>query len=387
VSRRLEPTAVVGVGYAPTALRGGPGKEQLTLQACRAALHDAGLHPEDVDGLFQSRFGPESPDTLTAARLLGIPDLTAYQDLETTGPSGLSGPMAAAMAVASGACEVALAYRCMSAEAGYHGGTSRGPTEITGREQFTAPYGNSTNKSILVSMAMRKQRRMAEYGTTQEHYGYLAVNARRWAAMNDRALFREPLTLEDYLASRIVVDPLLLLDCDRPVNGASAVVITSPARARDLRNTPVMIESLAYGTGRNPDWMFEDDQVFGATIDCARTLWRRSDLRPDGIDCAQLYDGFTHITLSWIEALGFCALGEYGDWVAGGKTIGPGGSLPLNTAGGHLGEGRLHGLTLLIEAVLQLRGQAGLRQVPGARTSVVANSYGPQVGAMTLTTA
>jgi acetyl-CoA acetyltransferase len=234
---------------------------------------------------------------------------------------------------------------------------------------------------------MRTQRRMAEYGTTQEHYGYLAVNARRWAAMNDRALFREPLTLEDYLASRIVVDPLLLLDCDRPVNGASAVVITSPARARDLRNTPVMIESLAYGTGRNPDWMFEDDQVFGATIDCGRTLWSRSDLRPDGIDCAQLYDGFTHITLSWIEALGFCALGEYGDWVAEGKTIGPGGSLPLNTAGGHLGEGRLHGLTLFIEAVLQLRGQAGLRQVPGARTSVVANSYGPQVGAMTLTTA
>ena len=174
MSRRLEPTAVVGVGYAPTALRGGPGKEQLTLQACRAALHDAGLHPEDVDGLFQSRFGPESPDTLTAARLLGIPDLTAYQDLETAGPSGLAGPMAAAMAVGSGACEVALAYRCMSAEAGYHGGTSHGPTEITGREQVTAPYGNSTNQSILVSMAMRKQRRMAEYGTTQEQYGYLA---------------------------------------------------------------------------------------------------------------------------------------------------------------------------------------------------------------------
>ena len=380
----MVPTAISGVGYAPTALRGGPGKERLTVDACRAALEDAGLRPEDVDGLFEYRFGPDSPDTLTTARLLGIPDLGAYQDLENVGPSGLAAPMAAAMAVASGACEVALAYRCMSAEAGYHGGTSHGPTEISGWEQFTAPYGNSADKSILVTMAMRKRRRMAEYGTTLEQYGYLPVNARRWGAMNERALFREPLTIEEYLASRPVVDPLLLLDCDRPVNGACAVVITTPERARDLRTSPVLIDGLAFGTGRDPDWMFEEDQVFGATRDCAKRLWSRSELRPADIDCAQLYDGFTHITLSWIEALGFCGLGEYGDWVAGGKTIGPGGSLPLNTGGGHLSEGRLHGLTLLIEAVLQLRGDAGPRQVPNARASVVANSYGPQVGAMTL---
>jgi acetyl-CoA acetyltransferase len=386
MSRRLAATSVSGVGYGPTSLRGGPGIDRRTVDACRAALADAGLTPADVDGLFEYRFGPDSPDCLTTARLLGIPDLAAYQDIEGSGPSGLAAPMAAVMAVASGACEVALAYRCMTADAGYHGGGYAGPHEISGRGQFTEPYGNSTQRSILVTMALRKRRRMAEYGTTMEDYAYLPVNARRWAAMNERALFREPLTVEEYLSSRAVVDPLLLLDCDRPVNSACAVVVTTPERAADLRTSPVLVDAMAFGTGSTPDWVFEDDQVFGATKDCGRRLWSRTDLRPDDIDVAQLYDGFTHITMSWIEALGFCGIGEYSDWVDKGATIGPGGALPLNTGGGHLGEGRLHGLTLLAEAVLQLRGGLGERQVPGARTAVVANSYGPQVGAMTLTT-
>lgn len=386
MNRRLAPTSVSGVGYAPTSLRGGPGINRRTVDACRAALADAGLGPGDVDGLFEYRFGPDSPDCLTTARLLGLADLGVYQDIEGSGPSGLAAPMAAIMAVASGACEVALAYRCMTADAGYHGGTNDGPVEVPGREQFSEPFGNSTHKSILVTMALRKRRRMAEYGTTLEDYAHLPINARRWAAKNERALFREPLTVDDYLRSRAVVDPLLLLDCDRPVNGACAVVVTTPERAADLRTRPVLVDNLAYGTGGRPDWMFQDDLVFGATRDCARRLWARSELRPADIDVAQLYDGFTHITLSWIEALGFCGIGEYSDWVDGGATIGPGGSLPLNTGGGHLGEGRLHGLTLLAEAVLQLRGGLGDRQVRDARTAVVTNSYGPQVGALTLRT-
>src|SRR5205085_2542859 len=160
----------------------------------------------------------------------------------------------------------------------------------------------------------------------------------------------------DYLASRPIADPLLLLDCDYPVNAACAAILTTAERARDLRRRPVIVDALAYGTGKRPDWVYADDFLFGGTIPCGRTLWQRTDLTPADVDVAELYDGFTHITISWIEALGLCGIGEFHDWVDGGARIGPGGSMPLNTYGGQLAAGRMHGLAFLNEAVLQLRG-------------------------------
>jgi acetyl-CoA acetyltransferase len=168
------------------------------------------------------------------------------------------------------------------------------------------------------------------------------------------------------------------------VNGTTAVLMTTAERAADMRQRPVFVDAMAYGTGEQADWMFGRDFLYGGTIDCCRRLYAKSTIRPSDLDLLGLYDGFTHITLSWVEALGLCDFGGFADWVAGGKTIEPGGTMPLNTSGGQLAEGRLHGLGLLAEAVNQLRGTAGERQVPEARFAAVTNAHGPQCGAMLL---
>jgi acetyl-CoA acetyltransferase len=225
---------------------------------------------------------------------------------------------------------------------------------------------------------------MFEYERPETDFGYVAVNAREWSSKNPRAALRDRITLDDYLASRMIVSPLRLLDCDYPVNGAAATVITTAERARDLRQPPVIVDAMSYGTGARPDWLFTDDFLRGGATECADRLWSRSSVGRDDVDVAQIYDGFTNVTVSWLEALGFCAPGEFGDWVDGGNRIGPGGRLPLNTSGDQLAEGRLHAISLLNEAVLQLRRSCGDRQVPGAEVAVVACGLYQQCGAMVL---
>jgi acetyl-CoA acetyltransferase len=336
----------------------------------------------EVDGIFEYRFGQESPTAVYMQRALGIANLGGFADIQGTGPSGVAAANVGVMAVASGVCEAVLVYRSMTRAAGHTGNIVHAPREIAGTDQFTSVYGYAGG--ILSNIAMKKRRRIAELGGSEEDYGSIAVNARKWSSRNERAVLRDLITMDDYLSSRMVVDPLVLLDCDYPVNGSCAVLITTTERARDLRQTPVHVDSVAWGTGVKADWVFPQDFLFGGTVGCAKHLWSRSALCPDDIDVIELYDGFTHITISWIEALGFCGTGEFGEWVDGGRTIGPGGHLPLNTSGGQLAEGRLHGLGLLNEAVLQLRGQCGDRQVRDSRASVVANGHGPQCGAMVL---
>jgi acetyl-CoA acetyltransferase len=191
--------------------------------------------------------------------------------------------------------------------------------------------------------------------------------------------------MDDYLSSRMVVDPLRVLDCDYPVNGAVATVITTAERAADLPQPAVLVDSMTYATGRGADWMFDVDFLYGGAFDCANRLWHRSSVTLADVDVAQLYDGFTPVTVAWIEALGACGRGEFGDWVGDGSRLGPSGDFPLNTAGGQLAEGRLHGIGFLNEAVLQLRGQCENRQVLGAEVAVVASGVYPQCGAMVLT--
>jgi acetyl-CoA acetyltransferase len=375
--------AVVGVGYTPITRDGTPNSRALAFGAVTEALADAGLAGADVDGIFEYKFGPESPSAQVVARMIGSPNLNAFADIMPMNPSGLAGPLAGVMAVASGVCETIVAYRCLTRAAGYTGGLRTGPDVIAGQDQYLTPYGYLGG--IIMNIALIKRRWMAEYGRGEEDFGRIAVNARRWSALNPRAALREPLTMDDYLDSRVIAEPLRLLDCDYPVNAAVATVITTAERARDLRHRPVVIDSMAYGTGGHVDWIFNDDYLYGGAIPCAKRLWERSSFGPDDIDVAQIYDGFTVVTTHWLEALGFCGIGEFGDWVGDGSRIGPGGDLPMNTAGGQLAEGRLHGVSFLNEAVLQLRGQADLRQVPNATTAIVASGLWPQCGAMVLT--
>jgi acetyl-CoA acetyltransferase len=236
-----------------------------------------------------------------------------------------------------------------------------------------------------MNMALMKQRWMAEYSRSESDFGHIALNARRWAALNPRAVLRDPLTMDDYLGSRLIVEPLRLLDCDYPINGAVATILTTAERANDLRSRAVMIDAMSYGTGARTDWIFGENYLYGGTIACAERLWSRASVCPGDVDVAELYDGFTSVTMSWVEALGFCPTGEFGPWVGNGGRIGPGGDLPMNTAGGQLAEGRLHGISFLNEAVLQLRHECDARQVPNADVAVVASGLYPQCGAMVLT--
>lgn len=378
--------AVVGVGYSDLSRAGEPDPDVMSLVATRAALADAGLQASDLDGIFEYKFGPESPGAQDMARLLGVPDLAAFADIFPTGPSGLASALVAVMAVASGACETVLVFRTLTRAAGHTGGAAAGPQTVSGREQFLTPYGTGLRVGgILIDVALKKRRWMAEYSRPEDDFGRIVVNARRWAALNPRAVLRDELTIDDYLSSRMIVDPLRVYDCDYPVNGSVATVITTAERARDLRQRPVIIDAMSYATGGGADWTFDNDFLYGGTSDCAARLWRRSSVTMGDVDVAQLYDGFTTVTMSWIEALGACGRGEFGDWVGDGSRIGPGGDFPLNTAGGQLAEGRLHGISFLNEAVLQLRGECGDRQVPGAEVAVVASGLYPQCGAMVLT--
>ncbi|HLY84290.1 MAG TPA: hypothetical protein VKQ71_14985, partial [Acidimicrobiales bacterium] len=260
--------AIAGVGYSELFRGPSPPPRALTFAAARAALDDCGLTGVDIDGIFEYKFGAESPGAQDAARMIGSPNLAAFADIMGTGPSGLAAPLAGVMAVASGVCETVLAYRCITRDAGYTGGMVEGPDRVGGTAQFLTPYGYLGG--IMVNMAMQKRRRIAEFGGSAEDFGQIALNARRWSALNPRAALRDPITMDDYLSSRPIVDPLLLLDCDYPVSASVATVITTLERARDLRQAPVVVEAMSFGTGPRCDWVFGDDYLFGGTIPCAR---------------------------------------------------------------------------------------------------------------------
>lgn len=376
--------AIVGVGYSSFSRGGATAPERLALDACRAAIADAGLTPAGVDAILQYSAGPESPNCHYVQSSLGIPDLAYFMDL-SSGPIAVGSVIAASMAVASGTCETALVFRTMTQAIGKTGVIGRArpsrPGDVAAEFMQAVGYGGAMQHAAI---GMRQ--RMSMFGTTAEDYGAIAVNARRWSSQNERAVQRSFITMEDYLSARFVSEPMRLLDCDYPINGASACILTSSERAADLPQTPVSIDAYALATGKAADWFQTPDIMFGAMPECAARLWSRSSFRPADVDVAEIYDGFTHLTMSWIEALGLCPRGEFHHWVDGGRRIGPGGTLPLNTNGGQLAEGRMHGLGLLNEAVLQLRGQCGSRQVTDARVALVSNADGPLPGAMILHT-
>lgn len=201
------------------------------------------------------------------------------------------------------------------------------------------------------------------------------VAQRDHARLNERALLRDPLSLSDYLESRWVSRPVRLLDCDYPCDASGAVILTTEERARDLRKSPVFLEAAALAAIDTTSWEYLDNILGGALVPCAQALWSRTDLGPADVDCAQLYDGFSVFTLCWLEALGFCSPGEAGPFIADGHTA-LGGTLPLNTDGGVCNVGRHHGSSHCIEAVHQLRGECGARQVPGAEVSLYTAAHG-----------
>ena len=234
---------------------------------------------------------------------------------------------------------------------------------------------------------MMAERHFHEFGTTREQLAQIALNARSNAALNPKAIYRDPMTLDDYLGVRMISTPLCLYDCDVPCDGGTAVIVS---RADAARRPAQAADRHRGGRHRHPRppvvGPVGRPHHHGAAATRRRMMWTRTDLTPADVDVAELYDGFSFITLAWLEALGFCGKGEGGPFVEGGARIARDGELPLNTHGGQLSAGRLHGYGFLHEACVQLWGEAGDRQVPGdPEVAVAAAGGGPLAGCLLLT--
>jgi acetyl-CoA acetyltransferase len=233
---------------------------------------------------------------------------------------------------------------------------------------------------------MFAQKHFHRYGTTREQMAWIALNARRNAELNPKAVYRTPMTLDDYFNARMISTPFCLFDCDVPCDGGTAFIISRIDRARDLRKPPLRFEAVGTALRGRPSWDQFDDLTTMPARDAAAQLWSRTDLKPSDVDIAQLYDGFSFLTMCWLEALGLCPVGESGRFIEGGKNIARDGALPLNTHGGQLSAGRLHGYGFLHEACVQLWGEGGERQVARRpEVAAVAAGGGNTCGCMLLT--
>ncbi|PQM49066.1 hypothetical protein C1Y40_00714 [Mycobacterium talmoniae] len=300
---------------------------------------------------------------------LGIRPTWHNGGMETFGPGG--SVIAAMLAVAGGLARHVLCFRTLW-EATHAELMKQGKIVPTGGRttSWQMPFGAI---SAAHTLAMNAQRHFHRYGTSRETLGWIALNQRANAALNPTAIYRDPMSMDDYLSARPITTPFGLYDCDVPCDGAVAVIVSAVDAARDLAKPPVLVEAVGTQIVERIDWdqstLTHEPQVLGQ----AAHLWSRTSLRPADVDVAELYDGFTFNCLSWIEALGFCGIGEAKSFLDGGANIARDGVLPLNTHGGQLSHGRTHGMGLIHEAVTQLRGEAGERQVAGARVAVASS--------------
>ena len=351
--------AIVGIGQTPFTRGTDLSTLDLHLAAAIEALDDAGLTSADIDGVMPNELaGTIAEDFILN---LGISDLAFSSTIRTGGASFVSAIQSASLAIAGGVAETVLLVagrRGFSAQRVSR--TSEGaiaPHPVMRHvDEFERPFGNTVASQWFAQAA---RRHMHEFGTTSEHFGRIAVACRKHANANPRALmYEKPMTLEQHQASAIIADPLRLFDCSLETDGATAIVLTSSARARDLRKRPVSILGLGEGHGAPPTSITQKrdlTEIEGLKSAGARAF-AMAGLTPKDIDCAQIYDGFSWIVLASLEALGFCAKGEGGPFVEDGR-IELGGALPVNTSGGLLSEGHCSGANLVSEAVRQLRGE------------------------------
>ncbi|MPZ60556.1 MAG: acetyl-CoA acetyltransferase [Propionibacteriales bacterium] len=367
-------SGVVGVGYTDISPNSGRSTLQLATEAAQAALADAGMTAADVDGLVTYHLDDSDP-ALGLAQSLGLDDPGVMVDWSDGGGNLACGVVGLAdAAIRAGMAHTVIVYRSLNGRSGRRlGGMGQG-VDTTGVRQFMTPAGWTTYPEMI---AMWARRHMEVYGTTPEHLGTIAVKSRAHAKDNPRAQKREPITLDDYFASPLICDPFRLYDICLESDGACAVVVTAMDRARDTAKPPVGVLAAAHGgTGSGPGADLADVLGMG---DLARNfgyavrdrLYGMAGVTAADLDFAEIYDCFTASVILQLEGFGIVGPGEAGPYVAGDDTFSLGSKLPINTHGGLLSEGYLHGLNHVTEAVLQLRGECGPRQVPDAELALV----------------
>lgn len=374
-------TAIVGVADAvsPDGMLTGSLRD-LEVTVILEALESAGLSLSDVDGIATCTGGLMMP-SVELAEYLGITP-TWTESTQTGGSSFETHVEHAAAAIASGACEVAVVVYAQTPKSTFKRGGARflgtppsggGDLDIAARVEWEVPFGIQLP---IGAYALAASRHMAQFGTTSEQLAEIAVSTRRWAALNPKASLRDPITIDDVLASPMAASPLHKLDCCLVTDGAGAIVLTSAERAADLRQRPAYVLGAASAhthsmISQMPDLTTTAGRLSGANA------FAQARLNPSDVDVAELYDSFTITVLLALEDLGFCPKGEGGAFVSDGR-LGPGGAFPAQTSGGGLAYTHpgMFGMFLLVEAVRQLQGTCGLRQVEGAEVAIAHGTGG-----------
>jgi len=364
MARSFRDAAIAGIGATEFSKASGRSELTLAAECAKAALDDAGIHPSEVDGMIT--FTLDGSDEIHLARCLGVKDL-AYTTRIPGGGAAAVATISQAMAlVTAGLCEVVVIWRAMNERSQYRFGqphtleSAFQPGNGTGSLLWCMPFGAQT-PATWESLAA--QRYMTTYGVTNEDFGRVSVVQRKHAATNPKAWFHnKPITLAEHQASKWIVEPVLrLLDCCQESDGGVAIVVTSLERARNGKSKPVRItgacQSIPYNVEVISNYYHEDLSRMPEAEGTAKRLYAQTGLKPSDMQAAMLYDAFTPQVFKQLEAFGFCPRGEAKDFVKDGH-IEIGGSLPVNTNGGLIGEAYIHGLNNVAEAVRQVRGTA-----------------------------
>ena len=379
--------AIAGIGATEFSKDSGRTPMQLAVESCLEACQDAGVDPSQVNGIVT--YSAENNTEIEVARNLGISQLTHFSMVHHGGGAACGVVALAAQAIYSGAADYVLCYRAFNERS-----WSRFGTGVAGRptsaeaevvsHSWTSPFGLVSPASWVAMFATRY---MHEYGAGSEDFGAISVADRRHAATNPKAWFYEqPITLEDHQTSRFIVEPLHLLDCCQESDGGQALLLTSIERAKDLKQKPAVLAGAAQGAAEEQEMMrsYYRESITGIPEMglCASQLWEASEMGPDDIQTAVIYDHFTPLVLPQLEEFGFCKRGEAKDFIAGGN-IEIDGSFPINTNGGQLGEAYIHGMNGIAEAVRQIRGTA-VNQVFNVENILVTAGTGVPTSALIL---
>ncbi|MEM8936502.1 MAG: thiolase family protein, partial [Pseudomonadota bacterium] len=382
--------AITGVGMSEIGRKLDIPASVLLAQAARKAMALSGLTIADIDGLTtypgKSDLAPGmSPLGCVEARdILGLQ--TRWHSSSYDGPAQFSAIMIAAMAVATGQARHVLCFRALtesSSQSAKHRASlpTGGSTKIGGQFQWLLPMGAPSATNWTAQFATRI---MHEYDLTREDLGQQCIFQRANAQKNPHAVFNgKMLSMDEYIGSRMISEPLCLFDCDIPIDGACAVIVSAADAAVDCHSDPIWIEAMGSALTDRDSWDQRTDLTTMAAHDVGKDLWARTDFKPSDVDLAGLYDGFSIYVPMWLEALDFCGRGEGGQFIRAGKTTLEG-ELPTNTSGGQLSEGRLHGFGLLHEICYQLWGLADARQLAKADCAVCGVGGGPVAGALLL---
>jgi acetyl-CoA acetyltransferase len=393
VSRRYaeKDVAITGIGQSEVTRGTARSPIDLTIDAALEAIADAGLTRDDIDGVATWPAGGTESQGFSPVGTPMLQDALRLNVNWYLGSGETSGQLGAVFnaigSLAAGVTNHVLVYRTVyEAQARkvlpFANAMARSADRVEGPHSWFAPYWSL---AAATQQALYFQRYVHESGAEPEQIAQIALNGRRNAALNPKAVYRDPLTLDDYLSSRWISTPLRLYDCDVPCDGSTAIVLSRIERALDMPNPVIRIDAVGSALHDRNSWAHVTNLATQATPSPAAMMWGRTELGPADVDVAELYDGFSFHSLAWLESFGFCGRYEAPAFVQGGHRIALDGEIPINTSGGQLSAGRLHGYGQVHEACTQLWGRGGARQVPGdPLVAVTSTAGGPLAGCMLL---